>query len=152
MRAGIIAGAVIALVAVPASAQTLGPYTSRDNTPQATATTTIVSTDGNSRTLTVPATSVVGGIVEQGGGNIVTAQTSVTTTATLVAAARATRQRVTFSVGAANTCAFGNSGVTTTTGFPLQPTVGATLTIQTTAAIYAVCSATTTISVLDQYR
>lgn len=89
--------------------------------------------------------------VGRGTGNLATGQVSVTTAATLVAAARTNRAKITLAVGAANTCAFGNTGVTTTTGFPLQPTAGATLTLDTNAAVYAVCSATTTISYIEQF-
>lgn len=83
--------------------------------------------------------------------NLATAQVSVGTTAVQVAAARELRQKVTVSVGAANTCAFGNTVVTTTTGFALQPVAGATLTLDSSAALFAVCSATTTINVLEQF-
>lgn len=90
-------------------------------------------------------------VVSKGGASLATGQVSVTTSSTLVAAARTGRSKVTMSVGAANTCAFGNTGVTTTTGFPLAPTVGASLTLDTAAAIYAACSATTTVSFIEQY-
>lgn len=90
-------------------------------------------------------------VINRGGDLLATGQVSVGTTATLVAAARTGRQKITVSVGAANTCAFGNSGVTLTTGFPLQPTAGASLTLDTAAATYAVCSATTTISYVEPY-
>lgn len=148
-----IAIAALAIMAVPASAQTTGPLTARENTPQVQASTTVTSTDGNNRTLSVPVTSLVGATQPRalGAGSIATAQVSAGTGATLIAAARATRSQITVSVGAANTCAFGNTGVTPTTGFPLQPTAGAALTMHTTAAIYAVCSATTTINVLEQF-
>ncbi len=81
---------------------------------------------------------------------IAPAQISVGTTATLVAAAR-NRSRVIVNVGAANSCSFGNAGVTASTGFPLQPVAGATLTLSYKGALYAVCSATTTIGVIEEY-
>lgn len=90
-------------------------------------------------------------VVSKGGASLATGQVSVTTSSTLVAAARSGRGKITVSIGAANTCAFGNTGVTTTTGFPLAPTVGASLTLDTSAALYAVCSATTTVSFIEQY-
>jgi hypothetical protein len=90
-------------------------------------------------------------VVSKGGGSVATGQVTVGTTATLVAAQRSGRQKITLSIGAANTCAFGNNGVTATTGFPLQPVAGATITIDTNAAIYAVCSATTTVSAIELY-
>ncbi|WP_311271073.1 hypothetical protein [Sphingobium sp. WCS2017Hpa-17] len=98
-----------------------------------------------------PGSTAGANVVSKGGLSLATGQVSVTTSSTLVAAARTGRNKITMSVGAANTCAFGNTGVTTTTGFPLAPTVGASLTLDTAAAIYAVCSATTTISFIEQY-
>nr|WP_308815550.1 hypothetical protein [Sphingomonas sp. GV3] len=86
-----------------------------------------------------------------GGTAIATAQTSVGTTATLIAAARTGRQKVTISVGAANACVVGAAGVTAATGFALQPVAGASVTVDSAADVYAACSATTTISVLEQY-
>lgn len=86
-----------------------------------------------------------------GHASIATAQVSVGTTSTLVVAARTGRQSVTLSISAANTCAFGNTGVTTTTGFPLQPVAGGTITLPTAAAIYAACSATTTVNELENF-
>ena len=112
-------------------------------------------------TATLPVTCNAGGICvpsspivnpdgtligNRGATSLATGQASVGTTSTLVAAASPTRKRIVLTVGAANACAFGNAGVTTTTGFPLQPVAGATLTLDTTAAVYAACSATTTVS------
>ncbi|KQM65775.1 hypothetical protein ASE75_05965 [Sphingomonas sp. Leaf17] len=93
-------------------------------------------------------------VVARGGGTITTGQISVGTSSTLILAGRAGiggRQKVTLAVGAANPCYFGPVSVTIATGFPLQPVAGATITIDTAAAIYAVCSAATTISYLEQY-
>lgn len=90
-------------------------------------------------------------VVSKGGSSLATGQVSVGTSSTLVAAARAGRGEITVSVGAANVCAFGNTGVTTLTGYPLQPTAGASLTLKTSAAIYAACALTTTISFVEQY-
>ncbi|MFB0874555.1 MULTISPECIES: hypothetical protein [unclassified Sphingobium] len=90
-------------------------------------------------------------VVGKGTGTIATGQVSVGTSSTLVAASRSGRGKIMLSVGAANTCAFGNTGVTTSTGFPLPATVGASLTLDTGAAIYAACSATTTVSFIEQY-
>ncbi|WP_416463169.1 hypothetical protein [Sphingomonas sp. VDB2] len=90
-------------------------------------------------------------VVAKGSGSMATGQISVGTSSTLVAAARAGRSKIMLNVGAANSCAFGNSGVTTTTGFPLQPVAGASLLLDTSAAIYAACSATTTVSFIEQY-
>lgn len=83
--------------------------------------------------------------------SIATAQVSVGTGATAVAAARAGRQRLTLTVGAANACYVGTATVTSATGFPLQPVAGASIVIETQGAVSAVCSATTTIGVLEEY-
>lgn len=83
--------------------------------------------------------------------SINTGQPSIGTTSTLVVAARPARRKVTISVDTANTCAFGNSGVTLTTGFKLQPVAGASLTLDTAAAVYGACSATTTTPFIELY-
>lgn len=96
-------------------------------------------------------TNTIGGVVPRGSATLATGQINAGTTSTQVVAARANRATVTMTVGAANACAFGNTGVTTTTGFPLQPVVGATLSLDTSAAVFAVCSAATTISFVEQF-
>lgn len=106
---------------------------------------------GASSLSVVPNTDTTFPTVSRGTATLATGQVSVATTSTLVVAARTGRGKVTLAVGAANTCAFGNTGVTTTTGFPLQPTAGASLTLDTSAAIYAACSATTTVSYVEQF-
>jgi glycerate kinase len=83
---------------------------------------------------------------------IPTTQTSVGTTATLVAAARPGRTRITIGIGAANACAVGGPGITLTTGFALAATAGATIVILTNNDVYAVCAATTTVSTLEETR
>lgn len=96
--------------------------------------------------------SVLGGwVIQRGTSNLAANQVSVTTAATLIAAARTNRSKIIVSVGAANTCAFGNTGVTASTGFALAAAVGASLTLDTQAALYGVCSATTTVSYIEQY-
>jgi hypothetical protein len=97
-------------------------------------------------------TNTIGGVVARGASTLTSGQVSVGTTSTLVAAARTGRARITVSVGAANTCAFsGTSGVTLTTGFALQPVAGASRPWEYSGALYAVCSATTTISFDEIY-
>lgn len=148
-----IAIAALAIVAVPASAQTTGAITSRDNTPQVPASTTVTSTDGNNRTLSVPVMAAVGTNQPplRGAGTLATVQVSVGTTATQVVAARTGRHSVTISVGAANACYYGNAGVTATTGFAIQPVAGASRTLPYSGALFMVCSATTTISADEIY-
>jgi hypothetical protein len=95
----------------------------------------------------VPATdSAVFPTVARGGGSIATGQVSVGTTATLIAAARTGRQRITVSVGSAVSCAYGATGVTLTTGYVLQAVAGANDTSDTSAALYGVCASTATVS------
>jgi hypothetical protein len=90
-------------------------------------------------------------VTTRGSQQLATTQVSVGTTATLLAAARADRATIRITVTAANTCAIGNAGVTATTGYPLQPTAGVSIGIDTSAAVYAACSATTTVGVLEQF-
>lgn len=89
--------------------------------------------------------------VAKGGSNLATGQVSVGTTATLIAAARAGRQRIQVIVGAANACALGTAAVTLTTGYALPAVAGTSDTSDTAAALYAVCSAATTISYKELY-
>lgn len=91
-------------------------------------------------------------VVGRGGGTLNTNQVSIGTTSTLLVAARTGRQKVIVTVNAAVACAFGNTGVTTATGFPLQPTAGATITLDTSAAIYGACgTAATTVGFVELY-
>lgn len=90
------------------------------------------------------------GVVSLGGSNTAAGQASVGTSATLVVAARA-RQKVTFTVTSAVACSFGGAGVTASTGFPLQAVAGATITLDTSAAIYAVCASTATIGYIELF-
>ena len=89
--------------------------------------------------------------VRGGSAALATDQVSVGTSATLVKAARAGRAKIILIVGAANSCAIGAAGVTLTTGALLQPVAGATLTLDTSAAVYAACSATTIVSFIEQF-
>lgn len=87
----------------------------------------------------------------RGGSSIAAGQVSVGTTSTSVVAARSGRARVIVSIGASNACAIGAAGVTSSTGFALQPTAGATIMLETAAAVYAACSAATPVSFLEEY-
>lgn len=90
-------------------------------------------------------------VVARGSAAIATGQVSVGTTATLIAAARTLRQRITVTVTTAVGCAFGNSGVTLTTGYPLAAVAGASDTTDTTAALYGVCASTATVGYKEIY-
>lgn len=90
-------------------------------------------------------------VVTRGSASISTGQVSAGTTSTLIVAARTGRARVTLTVTAANACAFGNTGVTLTTGFPTQPVAGANITLATSAAIYSACSVATPIGYVEEF-
>lgn len=90
-------------------------------------------------------------VVARGSAAIATGQVLVGTTATLIAAARTLRQRITVTVTTAVGCAFGNSGVTLTTGYPLAAVAGASDTTDTTAALYGVCASTATVGYKEIY-
>lgn len=86
------------------------------------------------------------GVSPTGAGSIDNNQVSIGTGSTLLVAARTGRKLLTITTTAANTCAFGKSGVTLTTGFVLQPVAGATLTLPFSGALYGACSAATTVA------
>ena len=72
---------------------------------------------------------------------IATGQATVGTTATLIAAARPERERIVLTAVAATAFYVGGSGVTTGTGVFVP--AGASLPLETTAAIYGVVPAAT---------
>lgn len=87
--------------------------------------------------------------VSKGGSNMATGQVAVTTSATLVAAARAGRQMITLSPTTAVVYYVGNTGVTSSTG--LYVAAGASITLETAAAVYAVGASAVTISYIEFY-
>ncbi len=98
---------------------------------------------------TVDGSSPING---RGNASIATSQVSVAATATLVAAARATRNAVTVTNLGAVDVFCGTAGVTTTTGTLLVGTKGAALTIPTIADVYCiVAAATQSVTVLETY-
>jgi len=90
-------------------------------------------------TSTTPSNTTV-----RGGSTVLTGQVAVGTTATLVAAARAGRQRIGVTVVPAVQCAFGPAGVTLATGWPLAAVAYAADNWDTSAALYGVCATTAT--------
>lgn len=70
-----------------------------------------------------------------------TAQVSVGTAATLIAAAQEGRDEVTIQQLGTTPVYLGPAGVTTANGFPLPGVVGASVTIPVTTAIYGVVQA-----------
>jgi len=83
----------------------------------------------------------------RGGSNIASAQPTVGTTSTQIAAARATRQRLTLS--SPNPFYIGPAGVTAATGFLVA--ANAYITLETTAAMFAVAAASGTVYVLETF-
>jgi len=81
---------------------------------------------------------------EKSSDNLVTGQVAVGTTSTLVVAARAGRKTVTLTPTSSTVYYIGNTGVTTANG--MYVAAGGTVTLTTTAAIYAVGAAALTIS------
>jgi len=153
----VVTAATLAAWFAPAGAQTTAtlPVTCA---PGATGTcvraTPVVNPYGSSvgATALPSGSNTIGAVVVRGAPTLSAAQISVGTTATLLAAARTGRSRVTIAVGAANSCAFsGAAGVTLSTGYALQPVAGASRAWEYSGALYGVCSATTTISVDEIY-
>jgi hypothetical protein len=90
--------------------------------------------------------------VSKGSGTIATAQVSVGTTSTQVVAARSGRGSVKITNLGTTDVFIGNTGVTTTTGDLLPGTKGASITVPTNAAVFAVASgAAQTVSVMEVY-
>jgi len=90
--------------------------------------------------------------VSKGSSTLTTAQISVATTSTQVVAARANRGSVKITNLGTTDVFIGNTGVTTTTGDLLPGTKGASITVPTNAAVFAVASgAAQTVSVMEVY-
>lgn len=88
----------------------------------------------------------------QGAGAMAAGQISVATTSTLIAAARSTRNTITVVNHGTTPVYLGNTGVTTGTGFLLPGVLGASMSIETTAALYGVVgTGTQTVSYLESY-
>lgn len=90
----------------------------------------------------------------QGSATLATAQVSVNTTATLIAAARSGRNAITVTniTGAQQVFIGATAGVTTATGTLLPATVGASITLPYAGAVYGIAStAAQTVSVAETY-
>lgn len=88
-----------------------------------------------------------------GGASMDTNQVSITTSATLIVAARTTRRSVTVTNLGTTAIYIGPSGVTTTTGSLLIGTAGAAISIPTTAAVYGIVSSgTQSVSYIEVYN
>jgi hypothetical protein len=87
-----------------------------------------------------------------GSASIATNQVSVTTAATLIAAARSGRQSIVITLTAATVLYIGGSGVTTANGLYVAGVVGQTITLDTAAAVYGIVGAgTLTVSYLENF-
>lgn len=83
-------------------------------------------------------------------GHISTGQISVGTSPAQIVP-QGLRQSVDITVDGAVKCYLGGPTVSTTTGFPLQAVAGATKTIPSSSAVYAVCASTVTIGFMQHY-
>lgn len=84
-----------------------------------------------------------------GTASIATGQVAVGTTSTLVVAGRALRQKVTLSPTSSVVYYVGNNGVTTSNG--LYVAAGGVLTLDTTAAVYAIGASALTVSFVEYF-
>lgn len=83
---------------------------------------------------------------------LATAQVSVTTSATQIAASRAGRRSITIINEGTTVVRLGVSGVTTGTGAYLAGVAGASVTLETEAAVYGIVgSGTQTVSCIENY-
>lgn len=113
-------------------------------------------TAGSPSAATTTVQGITGGTaineIGRGGSTILTGQISVGTTATLIAAARANRQKIGVTVTTAVQCSFGPAGVTLSSGWPLAAVAYAADSWDTSAALYGICaSAATTVGWREQY-
>lgn len=90
-------------------------------------------------------------VITKGGSSIVTGQVAVTTSSTLVAAARTGRQSITITSTSAVVFYVGATGVTTATGLYVAAAAGATVTLNTAAAVYAIGASAVTLSYLETF-
>lgn len=133
-----------ALIAAPVQSQTVtvtAPNTvGPSGNPSAVAKTFIVNPDGT-----------IGSLGAVRSSAFTTGQITVGTSSTLIAAARAARQRVGVTVTSAVQCSFGGPGVTLTTGWPLAAVAYASDSWDTAAALYGVCASSATVAYREVY-
>lgn len=112
----------------------------------------VTSVDGTGTALPVGSTADPYASRQLGSGALANNQVAVGTTGTLVVAARTGRQSVTISSTSAVVFYIGNAvGVTASTGLYVAGTAGASITINTAAAVYAVGVSAVTLSYLEAY-
>jgi hypothetical protein len=84
--------------------------------------------------------------------NFATAQVTVAATATLIVAARAGRDTVIIENAGTTAVYIGGSGVTTATGMLLPGVLGASIAIETTAAVYGItASGTQAVTIIENF-
>lgn len=109
----------------------------------ATITGTAVMWEDASDTLRAASVSKPMPVCTIGGGSVATGKVNVTTSATLICAARTGRKRITISISTTFTNLYiGDSGVSTSAGYRLQGSAGSSIQLETSAAIYGITSAT----------
>lgn len=86
-----------------------------------------------------------------GSSNLATNQVSVGTGATLIAPARAGRNKVKVTMIGAVDAFIGASGVTVSTGDLLLGTKGSSVTIETSAAVYGIAGSAVTVSYMETF-
>ena len=109
--------------------------------------------DNNGNYIAMPSTNSDGSQSARavGGPTLVTGQVPVTTSATPVVPARAGRMSVTLSSTSAVVFYVGPSGVTTANGLYVSGVAGASVTLQTQAAVFAVGAGAVTISYAENF-
>ena len=95
------------------------------------------------------ATAVGLNVVYRGGSTLATGQIALGTTSTLIAAARTARQKITISPTSATLFYVGATGVTAANG--LYVAAGASITLDTQAAVYGVAPSAVTVSYIELY-
>ena len=84
--------------------------------------------------------------------NFATSQATIATTATLIVAARAGRDTVIIENSGTTAVYLGNSAVTTSTGLLLPGVLGASVSIETTDAVYGrVASGTQVVTAIETF-
>lgn len=97
------------------------------------------------------ADGVFGTVKTLGTGSLATGQVAVSTSATLIVAARANRASVTITSKADVAFCVGGSGVSMSSGLYVAGVSGASVTLETSAAVYAVGEASVTLAYVEAH-
>lgn len=154
LNVGVVSGSLTNNNAAPA-ANNIGVL------PAVVSTTNLNYTQGNQALLRVDTTgalvvnatlSTTGLATNAGAANLATAQVTATTTATVIAASRATRRSVTVVNGGTTNVYLGTTGVSTTSGVLLLGSTGAAVTFAVTGTISGiVTSGSQSVSYFEEY-